>query len=156
MPKKQLSAYVQAHLVGVYHIVIVPHRQFLIRHFVNLLLRKTSAHRHQPSDLIHHPSFMSLTCPLASLFDMFIDSSHDNACISFHCRTSTAHFVRVYAKESGASGYVWELMAGAVASTSLPLSCRSCARWANHGMSWQEHPTLDCHRSLHPSRLFVT
>ena len=49
---------VQAHLVGVYHVITIPHRQFLIRHFVNLHLRKTSALRHQPSAFVP-PSYFS-------------------------------------------------------------------------------------------------
>ena len=34
---------VQAHLIRIYHVVVIPHRQLLIRHLVNLLLcqRKT-------------------------------------------------------------------------------------------------------------------
>ena len=43
---------VQAHLVGVYHVITIPHRQFLIRHFVNLHLRKTSAFSLHTSALV--------------------------------------------------------------------------------------------------------
>ena len=53
---------VQAHFIRINHVVIIPHRQFLIQHFVNLLLRKTSALRHQPSDIRHQPSSVPDAC----------------------------------------------------------------------------------------------
>ena len=49
---------VQTNFIRIDYVIVIPHRQFLIRHFVNLHLQKTSALRPQPSAFVP-PSYFS-------------------------------------------------------------------------------------------------
>ena len=70
---------VQTNFIRINHVVIIPHRKFLVCHSINLLLRKTSALKLQPSFILQ-PSYFSHQTSAIRLQPSYI-SPHTSALI---------------------------------------------------------------------------